>query len=80
MKFYERKEIKDLLAYMRLLHNRADRLSFARIINVPGRKIGEKSLEHILEVADDIQADPITAVRHGIEMAVFTGALRNSLT
>lgn len=45
MKFYERKEIKDILAYIRVIFNPLDILSLRRIINVPGRKIGEKSLE-----------------------------------
>jgi DNA helicase-2/ATP-dependent DNA helicase PcrA len=43
-KFYERKEIKDMLAYLRLLANPNDDLSFIRIINVPSRKIGAKTL------------------------------------
>ncbi|HHW06042.1 MAG TPA: DNA helicase PcrA [Clostridia bacterium] len=41
IKFYERKEIKDILAYLRVLANPADALSLARIINVPKRGIGE---------------------------------------
>ncbi len=43
-KFYERKEIKDMLAYLRLLANPNDDLSMQRIINVPNRKIGPKTL------------------------------------
>jgi DNA helicase-2/ATP-dependent DNA helicase PcrA len=43
-KFYERKEIKDMLAYLRLLANPYDDLSMQRIINVPNRKIGPKTL------------------------------------
>src|SRR5205807_8631388 len=43
-KFYERKEIKDILAYLRLLANPNDDLSVQRIINVPNRKIGPKTL------------------------------------
>ena len=50
VKFYERKEIKDILAYMRLVFNPNDSMSLKRIINIPGRKIGEKSLENFLEV------------------------------
>jgi DNA helicase-2/ATP-dependent DNA helicase PcrA len=44
VKFYERKEIKDILAYIRIIFNPLDTVSLKRIINVPGRKIGEKSL------------------------------------
>ena len=41
--FYERKEIRDLLAYLRLLHNPSDSVSFARIVNVPSRRIGKRT-------------------------------------
>ncbi len=52
MKFYERKEIKDILAYIRIIFNPLDSMSLKRIINVPSRKIGEKSLENFLEVLE----------------------------
>ncbi|NLM21353.1 MAG: DNA helicase PcrA, partial [Peptococcaceae bacterium] len=57
-KFYERMEIKDILAYLRLVHNPADRVSFARIVNVPKRGIGRTSLENTLEYAEE-QGMPI---------------------
>jgi DNA helicase-2/ATP-dependent DNA helicase PcrA len=47
MKFYERKEIKDILAYLKLIANPSDGLSLKRIINVPSRGIGEKTIEKI---------------------------------
>ena len=52
MKFYERKEIKDILAYIRLIFNPLDMIALKRIINVPSRKIGEKSLENFLDVME----------------------------
>lgn len=45
MKFYERKEIKDIHSYLRLVFNPQDLVAFARIVNVPSRKLGEKSVE-----------------------------------
>lgn len=51
-KFYDRKEIKDVIAYLRLLHNPEDSLSLTRIINVPKRNIGATTLEHIAEYAE----------------------------
>ena len=52
LKFYERKEIKDILAYLRLIENTADNLSLQRIINEPKRGIGKTSLDNIEAVAN----------------------------
>ncbi len=52
-KFYERKEIKDMLAYLRLLANPHDDLSMQRIINVPNRKIGPKTLGELQHWASE---------------------------
>ncbi|HEX6736678.1 MAG TPA: UvrD-helicase domain-containing protein [Vicinamibacteria bacterium] len=49
--FYERREVKDLLAYLRLVLNHADPVAFRRILNVPTRGIGAKTLEEIERVA-----------------------------
>ncbi len=49
--FYERKEIKDVLAYCRLMVNPADTVSFQRIVNVPRRKLGSKSVQQLFEYA-----------------------------
>ncbi len=51
LKFYERKEIKDIIAYLRLIHNFSDNLSLTRIINEPKRGIGKTSLDNVEEVA-----------------------------
>ena len=50
-KFYERKEIKDLLAYLRVIANPADDISLGRIINVPKRAIGETTIQALTEAA-----------------------------
>ncbi|MBN2326903.1 MAG: UvrD-helicase domain-containing protein [Candidatus Omnitrophica bacterium] len=50
--FYERKEVKDLLAYARLLINPADRVSFERIVNEPKRKLGKMSVKKLMDFAD----------------------------
>lgn len=47
-RFYDRKEIKDLMAYLRLIYQPEDRVSFERIVNVPTRGIGAKSVEGFL--------------------------------
>ena len=51
LKFYERKEIKDIIAYLRLIQNSSDNLSLKRIINEPKRGIGKTSLEKIEQLA-----------------------------
>lgn len=51
LKFYERKEIKDTIAYLRLIQNGSDNLSLKRIINEPKRGIGKTSLEKIEQIA-----------------------------
>ena len=50
--FYSRKEIKDLIAYLRLIHNSKDNISLLRVINTPKRGIGLKTIEHLQEKAD----------------------------
>lgn len=52
-RFYDRKEIRDILAYLRFINNPHDRVSFRRIINTPKRGIGEASLERFLGFVDD---------------------------
>lgn len=51
MRFYDRKEIKDILAYVRLIYQPEDRTSFLRIVNTPSRGIGVRSLEKFFEWA-----------------------------
>ncbi|SFS75723.1 DNA helicase PcrA [Marininema halotolerans] len=55
MKFYERKEIKDLLAYLRLIVNPDDDLSLTRVINVPKRGVGQATLDKIAAYAERYQ-------------------------
>ena len=52
-KFYERKEIKDIIAYLRLIQNNSDNLSLKRIINEPKRGIGKTSLDKIEQIATE---------------------------
>ncbi len=51
LRFFERAEIKDALAYLRLLENRADDTSFERVVNVPTRGIGARTVADIREYA-----------------------------
>lgn len=51
VRFYQRREIKDLVAYLRLVHNPQDEASLLRVINVPNRAIGDKTVERLREHA-----------------------------
>ncbi len=55
LKFYERKEIKDAIAYLRLIHNQNDNMSLRRIINEPKRGIGKTSLDKVQELSEQIE-------------------------
>ena len=50
-RFYGRREVKDVIAYLRLVHNYKDEISLRRVINVPSRKIGDKTIDKLAEVA-----------------------------
>ncbi len=72
-RFYQRKEVKDVLAYLRLVHNPADNISLGRVINVPVRGIGAKTISTLQEWSDSL----------GIAMfgglALIAGDLENPL-
>jgi DNA helicase-2/ATP-dependent DNA helicase PcrA len=51
IRFYQRREIKDLVAYLRLIHSRLDEASLLRVINVPTRGIGDRSVDRLREHA-----------------------------
>jgi DNA helicase-2/ATP-dependent DNA helicase PcrA len=53
LRFYDRKEIRDLIGYLRLIDNPLDRVSLARVINVPRRGVGEASLAKIINFAEE---------------------------
>ncbi len=67
VKFYERKEIKDVIAYLRLIHNPADNLSLKRIINEPKRGIGKTSLDNIQQISDETGSSMYEIIKHAEE-------------
>lgn len=67
--FYSRKEIKDLLAYMRLVYNPDDDLSLLRVINTPKRGIGNKTLRSLEEEASLYHTSLFQAINSGKELA-----------
>ncbi|HEX6818925.1 MAG TPA: 3'-5' exonuclease, partial [Ktedonobacterales bacterium] len=78
-KFYERKEIKDVLAYLRLIANPLDTISLQRIINVPNRKIGPKTLAEFLSWAQAQRLTPVEALAHVDEHPTLATAGKRAL-
>lgn len=74
-RFYERQEIRDALAYMRLIHSPSDDLAFERIINLPKRGVGPASLQLINQTARGNGLTLLEALRHLIQNAGFKGKL-----
>lgn len=66
--FYSRKEIKDLIAYLRLIHNSKDNVSLLRVINTPKRGIGLKTIENLTTKADGENTSIYEAISSGKEL------------
>lgn len=66
-RFYQRQEIKDLLCYLRLIHNPRDDVAFARIINTPARGLGQKTLQIVDELARSEQISRLEALARAID-------------
>ena len=78
LKFYDRKEIKDLIAYLRLITNPSDDISFERIVNVPKRGIGAASIEKLQNYATRNDLSLFHAVAE-IEQTSITGKAARAL-
>src|SRR5438270_933275 len=79
-KFYERKEVKDMLAYLRLLLNPGDELSLRRIINVPNRKIGPKTLGEVQQWANEKGVSLYDAIQQAGQHPTLGKAAKNALS
>ena len=66
--FYSRKEIKDLIAYLRLIHNSKDNVSLLRVINTPKRGIGLKTIENLTAISDEQGISIYEAITSGKEL------------
>jgi DNA helicase II / ATP-dependent DNA helicase PcrA len=63
IRFWERREVKDLVAYLRFCFNPRDALSFGRIVSVPSRKIGNVTVEAVNSYARDVEADVLEILK-----------------
>lgn len=63
LRFYDRKEIKDILSYLAIINNPYDAIRFRRIINEPKRGIGDATIEEIIRVAEGLNLNPVEICR-----------------
>jgi len=78
-RFYDRKEIKDLMAYLRLIFQPEDRISFTRIVNVPTRGIGAKSLQNFFDWQQENGFSLLQALTEVSTCDMVTGKARTGL-
>lgn len=78
-KFYDRKEIKDIMAYLKLAVNPADDVSFNRVVNEPKRSIGEKTLQKLQEYADAAGFSLLEAAKHVEHIEGITGKAQQGI-
>ena len=82
LRFYDREEIRDCIAMISLMSNPRDSVSFQRMVNKPARKIGETTIERILEFAlqdENLGGDMILASRKAVEQGIVRGVAVNGL-
>ena len=79
IRFYDRKVVKDLLAYLRVIHNPLDRVAFERIANIPARGLGKVSLEKFLDWQTENGLDIIVSLLTIDGLSTMSTRARNSL-
>lgn len=79
VRFYDRREIKDLIAYLRVIVNPDDSISLRRIINVPRRGIGGTTLGKLEDYADEEQTDLFSALRRVDEISTLRVAAKTKI-
>jgi DNA helicase-2/ATP-dependent DNA helicase PcrA len=80
VRFYDRKEIKDIIAYLRLIFQPEDRVSFERVVNVPTRGIGAKSIENFYAWQQSQQLTLRAALTQAATCTEVTAKARNALS
>ena len=79
LRFYDRKEIKDIIAYLRVVYNPNDDVSLARIINEPKRKIGNATLEKARNIAREKETRLYDVISHADDYPEFKTAIKKLL-
>lgn len=81
MRFYDRKEIKDLTSYLAVINNENDLLRFRRVINEPKRGIGDSTLGVIMDITSDLGLSPIEVMKNAGDYPMLSkksGALKST--
>ncbi len=79
LRFYDRKEIKDILAYLRLINNPFDEVSLRRVINVPKRSIGDTTLDKLQQQSLDMEESLFDTLLNLEDYQVLTGRAAGSV-
>ncbi|WP_418964018.1 ATP-dependent helicase [Cetobacterium sp.] len=79
MQFYQRAEIKDIIAYLTVINNPQDTINLNRIINVPKRKIGDKSIEKIRDYSNNMGISMFEALGKGMDIPGLTSGVKIAL-
>ena len=78
-RFFDRQEIKDAVAYLRVINSETDSLALERIINVPKRGIGEKSLQQLHNIARENNCSLLDATRHALRSNLLSKKIQENL-
>ena len=85
-RFYDRREVRDLIVYLRLIHNEQDSIAFERVVNVPTRGLGAKTVGQLLTTATDLGLSPLAVATRAARgddapgIPTFRSDIRNALT
>lgn len=79
MRFFERQEIKDALAYLRLIANRQDDAAFERVVNTPPRSIGDRTLDTLRQLTRTRQITLWQAIQVAVQEELLSGRAANAL-
>jgi DNA helicase-2/ATP-dependent DNA helicase PcrA len=79
LRFFERREIKDIIAYLRVIYNEDDDLALQRIINLPKRGVGNATIKKLLVEASNANSSLFTGIKRAIELKIIKGKVKENL-
>ena len=80
LKFYDRREIKDAIAYLRVIQNSTDDLALERIINLPKRGVGQAGIANLMQRASSEKSSLFLAIKRSVADGLLKGKSRESLS